>query len=199
MGSIGVTDRILLGRAAKVANQQMRRLEKAGYTRSPAYKQAQASLSMMGVKPTSSGSRRFPENYRAVTEEQYYMFEKAVMEMREYRTPQGYAVGTVKGFRQYYHDIYQAADRRYGLEKAGISAEAWFEYWSQMSDKNSDRVYGSDIYIEILMAYSSKYGDISKETAAEIAGLVNTAGNWYDALSAIGLTEEEFFSYGGNR
>lgn len=181
-----------LARAAKVANQQMRRLEKAGYTGSPAYKAAQAYLTAMGVKPTRSGVRRFPESYTRVSEADLLAYEKGVRALREPDTASGLNLGTVQGYRQYFKEIYTAADAKYDLSGSGVSPEAYYKMWSEMPDKEKDRVYGSEVYIRILKAVSSKYGQSDSFNQTEVIKAVNAVGSFFGALKAAGITMQEY-------
>ena len=185
-------ERLELARAARVANQQMRRLEKAGYTMSPAYKSAQAYLTALGVKPTKSGARRFPEHYNRVSEEDLLAYEKGVRALREPDTRSGLNLGTVAGFRKYISDIFSTADTHYKLTERGVTPQAYYKMWSEMSDKEKDRVYGSEVYIRILKAYSTKYGNIDAQTNRELWEAVNSAGSFFGALKAAGISLSEY-------
>lgn len=184
-------ERADVARLAKSVNAQMRKLERAGYTRSPAYKTAQAWLTAMGAKPTKSGGRRFPESYRSVSEDDFLAYQHAIEQMKEAPT------GTVQGYREYYSEVFEAANRRYNLDGMGVSQDAYFKMWEEMPDKEKDRVYGSDVYIRILKAYSSKYGDAGELTGADIAERVNAAGSFLGALKSVGINMGEYRRYGG--
>lgn len=193
---MSLIDRLELAKQAKVANQQMRRLEKAGCTRSPAYKAAQSYLTALGVKPTASGARRFPESYKSVSEEMLRAYQKGVAGLREPDNATGFNLGTVSGVRSYYKAVYQAADATYHLQESGIGQEEYLKFWEEMPDKEKQRVYGSRVYIRILRAYSTKYGDSGKYSAAEIAKKVNSANSFLAALDDIGLTAGEYAKFG---
>lgn len=194
---MSLIDRIELAKQAKVANQQMRRLEKAGYTNSPAYKSAQAYLTSLGVKPTKGGPRRFPESYKSVDEDMLRAYQKGVAGLREPDNKTGFNLGTVAGFRAYYNAVYEVANKHFNLKEAGVSQEDYYKMWAAMPDKDKDRIYGSRIYIRIISAYNTKYGDRATMSGAEIAKRVNEAGSFFGALKAVGLSVKDYTTFGG--
>ena len=199
-------NRIAVARMAKVANQRMRRLEKAGYTRSPGYKEQQAFLMQMGIAPTPSGARRFPESYKSVSEDELIQYEIRLEKIASASAAaetsgevSAHNLYTVQGVRKFYNDVYQTADKRYGLTERGVSQEEWLDMWSSMSDKQRDRVYGSDIYVRIIKAYYSKYrDDADKMSSEEIAAAINEHRNFMQALSSVGLSMKDYVNAGEN-
>lgn len=190
-------DRIALGRMAKTANQRMRRLEKAGFERSPMYKSQQAFLAQLGIAPTASGARRFPENFRNVPDELLIPYENKLQDMATPDPDTGINLATVQGVKQFYDLVYEGANRRYKLSEKGIGRKAWGDMWSAMSDKTKDRVYGSEVYVRIIKAYYSKYKDPSERmTDKEIAQTINAHSNFMQALKSVGLSMHDYVQIG---
>lgn len=193
---MGLLDRIALGKQAKVVNQAMRRLEKKGMTGSPAYQSAQAYLTLLGVKQTDAGPRRFPESYVNKDDRTLRAFEKGISAYYN-PSPGGFQTGTVQGYREYYNTVYGTADSRYHLQEHGVSKEEYLDFWEHITESEQGKMYGSKVYIKILNAYSTKYKDRGKYTVNEVVDRIQSSKTFLGALKSVGLSLRDYASMGG--
>lgn len=169
---------------AKRANQRMVRLEKAGVN-SPAYKAAQTQLEMMGRRSNKATGRRFSETGKG-TENELRQQKAALERFLNQKT------STVSGYNKMQDEIYKTADKKYGLEKAGVSKEDYFELWDNLPDKEKDRMYYATFYIEVMEVYEMKKqkGEIRQEnelTLTDIIRILDGSNNLKSALNEIGI------------
>lgn len=165
------------------ANQRMRELEKRGID-SPAYKQAQATLEMMGVKRRAATGRRFSETAKG-TWNQLQQIEKAVDIFL------GSKSSKITGIKKFQEQTWKTANKDGNLSQFGITKKDYFDFWSGMPSNKKDRLLGSDVYITILKTLTRKGGKTKDDqawTAAEIAEAIKEAKSAKEAYKAVGLT-----------
>ena len=195
-----------LARMAKIANQAMRRLERADETGSPAYRKAQAYLKTLGVKPTQNGARRFPETYNSMSEAEFLAYEKGIRALREPDTLTGINTGTVSGYRKFKKQIYDSADKRYGLRDLGITQDEYLTIWDTLPERiTHERVFDSDVYITIIKAMWDKRRNKKPDeelptqemSVEEIINAVQSVRRQSDALELVGITSYQYYKLKG--
>lgn len=176
---------------AKRANQRLREMEKHPNELSPAYHNAQAYLEMAGVKKEGQTGRRFSERLNMTWNEYQHMM-KAVENFLGSKT------STVSGFKKYKNTVWKTANKNFKLSDSGITKEQYFDFWKNYPDKEKDRMYGSQVVINILNTYSWVNGKKKREeqlTGKEIADLIQKSNNYKEALRSLGLTIEDIKDY----
>lgn len=176
---------------AKRANQRLREMEKHPNELSPAYYNAQAYLEMSGVKKDGQTGRRFSEKVNMTWNEYQHMM-KAVVNFLGSKT------STVSGFKKYKNTVWETANKNFNLSDSGITKEQYFDFWKNYPDKEKDRMYGSQVVINILNTYSWVNGKRKREeqlTGEEIANLIQKSNNYKEALRSLGLSIEDIKDY----
>ena len=172
-----------LKKLAKVANQRMRELEKRGIS-SPAYESAQATLEAMGVKKGKATGRRFSETGKA-TYNQREAMKKALKKFV------GATTSKVSGIKEMRENIWNTADQNNALSAKGITKDQYFNIWKNLPDKKKDRIFGSQVYINIVSAAMKKNGRKKEEnrlSVEEIVKAVEASKDYKSALKAVGLS-----------
>ena len=172
-----------LKKLAKVANQRMRELEKRGIS-SPAYEAAQATLEAMGVKKGKATGRRFSETGKATYNEREAM-KKALKKFV------GATTSKVSGIKELRENIWNTADQNNALTAKGITKDQYFNIWKNLPDKKKDRIFGSQVYINIVSAAMKKNGRKKEEnrlSVEEIVKAVEASKDYKSALKAVGLS-----------
>ena len=172
-----------LKKLAKVANQRMRELEKRGIS-SPAYESAQATLEAMGVKKGKATGRRFSETGKA-TYNQREAMKKALKKFV------GATTSKVSGIKKLRENIWNTADQNNALSAKGITKDQYFNIWKNLPDKKKDRIFGSQVYINIVSAAMKKNGRKKEEnrlSVEEIVKAVEASKDYKSALKAVGLS-----------
>lgn len=171
-----------LRRLAKQANQRMVRLEKAKM-KTGAYEAIQANLEMMGRRSPRAKGRRFSETGKATYNEMEHMV-KILKRFLKAET------STVAGEKRYRTRVFETANKLYDLEKYKISEDDYYAIWKAMPSKMKDRIFGSEIVIEIVETYLNKNGEKSRENLMSIEDLVseiNSASDIKEAYKKLGL------------
>lgn len=119
----------------KRANQRLVRLEQMD-SKSPAYRAVQAQLELLGKETKGERGRRFSETGKAT----YNEYEH---QMRVLKAFLGQKTSTTGGAKQYYKDVYETADERYGLTAKGISKDEWLDFWEAQAADKKDRMFYS--------------------------------------------------------
>ena len=171
-------------RLAKRANQRMVELEKRAMN-TPAYQAVQAALEMMGRRSKTALGRRFSETGRGTENE----LRQQKAELEKFLNQK---TSTVSGYKEYRKEVFEGADKKYGLTKAGISQEDYERLWLELPDKEKDRMYYPSFYIEIMEVYEMKRqsGQIKQEnelTLTDIIRILEGSKNLKSALKDIGL------------
>lgn len=172
-----------LKKLAKVANQRMRELEKRGIS-SPAYESAQATLEAMGVKKGKATGRRFSETGKA-TYNQREAMKKALKKFVGAKTSK------ITGILELQENIWNTADQNNALSAKGITKDQYFDIWKNLPDKKKDRIFGSQVYINIVSAAMKKNGRKKEEnrlSVEEIVKAVEASKDYKSALKAVGLS-----------
>lgn len=172
-----------LKKLAKVANQRMRELEKRGIS-SPAYESAQATLEAMGVKKGKATGRRFSETGKA-TYNQREAMKKALKKFV------GATTSKITGILELQENIWNTADQNNALSAKGITKDQYFDIWKNLPDKKKDRIFGSQVYINIVSAAMKKNGRKKEEnrlSVEEIVKAVEASKDYKSALKAVGLS-----------
>ena len=172
-----------LKKLAKVANQRMRELERRG-TSSPAYESVQATLEAMGVKKGKATGRRFSETGKA-TYNQREAMKKALKKFVGAKTSK------ITGIRELQENIWNTADQNNALSAKGITKDQYFDIWKNLPDKKKDRIFGSQVYINIVSAAMKKNGRKKEEnrlSVEEIVKAVEASKDYKSALKAVGLS-----------
>ena len=179
-----------LKRKAKLANQRLVRLEKAG-KKSPAYLAVQAKLEVLGRSKGKKKGRRFSETGRA-TYNEYQAISKVLDEFISQKT------STVKGYTEYVDKVWQGAlesdNIDINLEKAGITKEQWFEMWSNLPDRKKDRNFDSSEYIEALALYNVQGGKIKRKqiSVSEMIRQFEDQDDLKSALKSLGISNKTY-------
>ena len=169
---------------AKRANQRMVELEKHAIN-SPAYKAVQAALEMMGKRSTNAFGRRFSETGKGTENE----LRQQKAELEKFLNQK---TSTVRGYKEYRKEVFDSADKKYGLTKSGISQDDYEQLWLELPDKEKDRMYYASFYIEVMEVYEMKMqsGQIKQEnelTLTDIIRILEGSKNLKSALNEIGL------------
>lgn len=187
MAKISLESRLKeFNKTAKLANQQMRRIERQGID-SPAYRAVQAQLEMMGIKKTSAIGRRFPEA-RKMTYNELQQYKSVLDKYRESKT---YGI---KGARKAIEEAWKTTDERYNLSENGVTKEAFGQFWKNFPEKGK-RPFGSEVVMELIENYTKKNGQLGYEdnmTPAELAQAIANANDRSSAMEALGLDIEDF-------
>lgn len=173
-------------KSAKLANQQMRRIEKQGID-SPAYRAVQAQLEMMGIKKTSAQGRRFPEG-RKLSYNEMEAYKRALDAYREAKTY------SVSGAKKASSEAWKTANERYNLEEHGVTKQDFSQFWKNFPEKGK-RPFGSEVVMELIENYTKKNGQLGYEdnmTPAELAQAIANANDRSSAMEALGLDIEDF-------
>lgn len=173
---------------AKRANQRMVEMERHGY-KSPAYKAVQSALEMLGKRSDKAGGRRFSETGKGTENE----LRQLKAELTKFL---GHQTSTIKGYKKYRKDVYEGADKKFDLKKAGISQKDFEEMYDTLPDKEKDRLYYAAYYIEVLETYEMKLktGQIKREnelTITDIMRIMQSKETLKDALKEIGITTQD--------
>lgn len=175
---------------AKRVNQRMRALESKGIS-SPAYRSAQATLEMLGVKGTATG-RRFSETGKFQSVAEMKQIEHILNRFLEQKT------STLRGYKSYKKDVIKGAEKHFGpLADLGISEDEYFEIWEELPDEEDARMYGSDEVVRIISEVKKKQGKTTQEnayTTPEIVERIQNARSAKSAARSVGLTTEEFLN-----
>lgn len=174
---------------SKRANQRMVELERRGI-KSPSYEAVQAKLETLGRQVNKATGRRFSETGKA-TYNEYEAIKKVLEDFLGQKT------STIKGAKKFIDDVWQGALKSkkiaVDLEKAGITKDEWFEIWKNLPSKKTDRMYGSEQYIELIAVYKTTKAGI--EGDIDIKGIIKefedtkTLSSAYEGL---GLSYKDF-------
>ena len=175
----------------KAANQAMVRLEHLKI-KSPAYTAIQGQLEILGKQTKGDRGRRFSETGKA-TYNEYQHLKKILDDFLHMKTRTQY------GAKQWVSDIWESArkNEELKLEQSGITRDDWLDFWSNMPSKHKDRMFGSDITVQLLRTYTLKNKDLKDEqkmSMQEIADAIEQSKNVSAARKALGLTAEEYQS-----
>lgn len=169
----------------------MVRLEQAGMQGSPAYQSVQAQLEMMGVKAKATAGRRFSETGKEVYNKAEHL-KKVLKHFLESETSR------VKGYKDYRSQVWKSADEKYNLSESGITEDDYMDFWKNYPDKEKDRLFGSEIVIELISTYKWKNKELKNEqelTGQEIADAIQGSKDYKTALKKLGLTTEDIDQY----
>lgn len=173
-----------IAKMAKRANARLARLEKRGYT-SPAYQSAQAMLEAIGDKRRSANGRRFKEAGRFKNKNEEKQYEALLKNFLGQKT------STLKGYRDYRSKILETAQEKYHYRDFGVTDDEYMSIWENLPDSNNDRMYGSDEIVNIIKAYSNKYGDEGELTVEELVDMAQSSRNIKQAWKEAGLTVKD--------
>lgn len=170
---------------SKRANQAMVRLERLGIN-TPAYEAVQAKLEILGKKTSGSRGRRFSESGRATWQE-YQMLKSVLTSFMSAKTH------SEKGAKQWVKSVWEGAESNpdLKLKEAGITREQWLEFWKAMPANHKDRIFGSDVIVELMRTYTVKNQrkkDDQKMSMSEIAQEIQNATDEKAAMKALGIT-----------
>lgn len=170
----------------KRANQRMRRLEQADI-QSPAYKGIQSKLEMMGIKKNETKGRRFSETGKGTRNE--IAQQKAILkEFLEHKT------STVSGTKKLNDAIWNTANDKFNLSEHGISKEDYLNIWENLPNKTKDRMYGSEVYIDIVKTVTriqNNLEDDQKLSIKEIVDAIEASKNEKEAYKQLGITYKD--------
>lgn len=175
-------------RLAKRANQRMVEMESRNM-KSPAYKAVQSVLEMLGRRSDKAGGRRFSETGKG-TENELRQIRSELEKFLNQKT------STVSGYKKYRKEVYKGADKEYKLKEAGITQEQFEELWNELPDKEQDRMYYAEYYIQIMETYEMKVksGEIKKENALTITDMIRIlegSTSLKDALTQLGISAQD--------
>lgn len=174
--------------AAKRANQAMVRLERLGIS-SPAYEYAQAMLEMLGKQKSGDRGRRFSETGRAT----YNEYEMLMSRINRFL---GMSTRTESGAKRWVNKVWQGAldSNKIDINGNVITRAQWLDFWKAMPADQKDRIFGSEITVDILKTAMLKNGERKAEQRLlpeEIAYAIQGSTNVKEAYRRLGITQTD--------
>lgn len=103
----------------------------------------------------------------------------------------GATTSKVSGIKELRENIWNTADQNNALSAKGITKDQYFNIWKNLPDKKKDRIFGSQVYINIVSAAMKKNGRKKEEnrlSVEEIVKAVEASKDYKSALKAVGLS-----------
>lgn len=173
---------------AKRANQAMVRLERLDVS-SPAYEYAQSILEMLGKQKQGARGRRFSETGK-VTYNEYEMLSSRLDRFLNMSTR------TESGAKRWVQSIWEGAlnSDKIDIKGSGITREEWLDFWKSMPAEQKDRMFGSEVIVNILKTVTLKNGKRkvnNRLSVEEIAKAIQESRDVKTAYKKLGITPTE--------